>query len=82
VGLLRRSVKAAAYERFCQWRDWEKTIGNPHPYTLLDASELKEFVNSDRYLGGLHNTANGHIHPLNLCIVLEAAAAVSRGANF
>ncbi|GIR83361.1 MAG: hypothetical protein CM15mP84_11090 [Cellvibrionales bacterium] len=43
-------------------------------------AKLKDFVNSDRYLGGLHNTANGHIHPLNLCIG-EAAAAVRRGAR-
>jgi len=74
------ALKPRHMKDFAEWRDWEKTIGNPHPYTLLDASELKEFVSSDRYLGGLHNTANGHIHPLNLCIG-EAAAAVSRGAR-
>ena len=74
------ALKPRHMKDFAEWRDWEKTIGNPHPYTLLDASELKDFVNSDRYLGGLHNTANGHIHPLNLCIG-EAAAAVSRGAR-
>mgnify|MGYP001303807121 FL=1 len=74
------ALKPRHMKEFATWRDWEITIGNPHPYTLLDASELKDFVNSDRYLGGLHNTANGHIHPLNLCVG-EAAAAVSRGAR-
>ena len=74
------ALKPRHMKEFARWRDWERTIGNPHPYTLLDASELKSFVNSDRYLGGLHNTANGHIHPLNLCVG-EAAAAVSCGAR-
>ena len=74
------ALKPRHMKEFATWRDWEITIGNPHPYTLLDASELKSFVNSDRYLGGLHNAANGHIHPLNLCVG-EAAAAVSRGAR-
>ena len=74
------ALKPRHMKEFAAWRDWEKAIGNPHPYTLLDSSELKGFVNSDRYLGGLHNTANGHIHPLNLCVG-EAAAAVSRGAR-
>jgi glycine/D-amino acid oxidase-like deaminating enzyme len=74
------ALKPRHMKEFATWRDWERTIGNPHPYTLLDASELKSFVNSDRYLGGLHNTANGHIHPLNLCVG-EAAAAVSCGAR-
>ncbi|MFT4767946.1 MAG: gamma-glutamylputrescine oxidase [Glaciecola sp.] len=62
------ALKPRHMKQFAQWRDFEKTIGNPHPYTLLGREELKEFVNSDRYLGGLHNTANGHIQPLNLCI--------------
>jgi glycine/D-amino acid oxidase-like deaminating enzyme len=66
-------------KQFAQWRDFEKTIGNPHTYTLLNQEELKEFVVSDRYLGGLHNNANGHIQPLNLCIG-EARALESYGA--
>jgi gamma-glutamylputrescine oxidase len=37
-------------------------------------------VNSERYLGGLHNTANGHIQPLNLCIG-EARALETLGGR-
>ncbi|MFT6286393.1 MAG: gamma-glutamylputrescine oxidase [Halieaceae bacterium] len=73
VALKPRHMKA-----FVEWKAFEKTIGNPHPYTLLDREELKEYVNSDTYLGGLMNTGNGHIHPLNLCIG-EARAGESLG---
>jgi gamma-glutamylputrescine oxidase len=62
------ALKPRHMKQFAEWREFEKRIGNPHPYTLLDREELGAFVNSQRYLGGLHNTANGHIHPLNLCI--------------
>jgi glycine/D-amino acid oxidase-like deaminating enzyme len=74
------ALKPRHMKQFAEWRDFEKRIGNPHPYTLLDRDELKEYVRSDRYLGGLHNTANGHIHPLNLCIG-EAVALESLGGR-
>ncbi len=74
------ALKPRHMQQFAEWQAFEKRIGNPHPYTLLDREELKEFVRSDRYLGGLHNTANGHIQPLNLCIG-EARALESLGGR-
>ena len=75
VALKPRHMKA-----FAEWQEFEKTIGNPHPYTLLDRDELRAYVRSERYLGGLHNTANGHLHPLNLCIG-EAQALAGLGGR-
>lgn len=72
------ALKPRHMKQFAEWRDFEKSIGNPHSYTLLNREELKEFVISDRYLGALHNTANGHVQPLNLCIG-EARALESLG---
>ncbi|MFK7830668.1 MAG: NAD(P)/FAD-dependent oxidoreductase [Congregibacter sp.] len=74
------ALKPRHMKQFAEWRDFEKTIGNPHTYTLLDESELKEYVNSECYLGGLHNEANGHIQPLNLCIG-EARALENQGGK-
>ncbi|WOJ91918.1 FAD-binding oxidoreductase [Congregibacter variabilis] len=74
------ALKPRHMKQFAQWRDFEKSIGNPHSYTLLDRDELREFVDSDRYLGGLHNNSNGHIQPLNLCIG-EARALESHGGR-
>jgi len=74
------ALKPRHMKQFAQWQAFEQAIGNPHPYTLLDREQLKTYVNSDRYLGGLHNTANGHLHPLNLCIG-EAQALAGLGAS-
>jgi gamma-glutamylputrescine oxidase len=45
------ALKPRHMKQFAEWREFEKRIGNPHPYTLLDREELGAFVNSERYLG-------------------------------
>jgi gamma-glutamylputrescine oxidase len=74
------ALKPRHMKQFAEWKEFEASIGNPHPYTLLDREELREYVDSERYLGGLHNSANGHLQPLNLCIG-EARALESLGGR-
>jgi len=74
------ALKPRHLKQFTEWREFERQIGNPHTYTLLDRAELREYVVSDRYLGGLYNDANGHINPLNLCIG-EARALENLGGT-
>ncbi|MEM8489527.1 MAG: FAD-binding oxidoreductase [Pseudomonadota bacterium] len=74
------ALKPRHMRQFEEWRDFEKSIGNPHQYTLLGRDEIREFVVSEQYLGGLHNDANGHLHPLNLCIG-EAKAFTELGGR-
>jgi glycine/D-amino acid oxidase-like deaminating enzyme len=74
------ALKPRHMKQFAEWRDFEKQIGNPHAYTLLSREELRDYVGSERYLGGLYNEGNGHIHPLDLCIG-EAAALESLGGR-
>jgi len=52
----------------------------PHEFRLLSGDETRETIGTDAYIGALLNMANGHLHPLNLCIG-EAQAAVSLGAT-
>ena len=52
----------------------------PDEYRLLSADETRETIGTSAYIGALQNMANGHLHPLNLCIG-EARAAVSLGAT-
>jgi gamma-glutamylputrescine oxidase len=52
----------------------------PHSYAMLSKSETQNLLGTDAYIGALRNDANGHLHPLNLCLG-EAAAAVSLGAT-
>lgn len=52
----------------------------PHQLKLVSGAQMHEYIDSDRYIGGLVNAGNGHLHPLNLCAG-EAAAAQSLGAT-
>lgn len=66
---------------FEESRNEQQAMGYPHTLTLLDASEVKQFVGSDAYIGGLYNaTGGGHLHPMNLCLG-EARAAQNQGAQ-
>jgi len=48
--------------------------------TLLDRDEVPEYLGTRIYHGGLLNTRNMHLHPVNLCIG-EARAAAGLGAR-
>jgi glycine/D-amino acid oxidase-like deaminating enzyme len=52
----------------------------PHEFRILSGDETAEMIGTDAYIGALLNMANGHLHPLNLCIG-EANATVSLGAT-
>jgi gamma-glutamylputrescine oxidase len=55
-------------------------LNYPHRLELVPQDKLHEYIGSPRYVGGLVNRANGHLHPLNLCIG-EALAAEQKGAR-
>jgi glycine/D-amino acid oxidase-like deaminating enzyme len=55
-----------------------KDIGFPHEFRLLSQSETQAYIGTEAYIGSLLNMANGHLHPLKLCIG-EAKAAQSQG---
>jgi len=60
-----------AYQR---WAEEDENM------TLLDRSQLKDYINSDIYLGGYYKSDWGHLHPLNLCIG-EAKVAADLGTK-
>jgi glycine/D-amino acid oxidase-like deaminating enzyme len=49
-------------------------------FRLLDRTEVREVVGTDAYTGGFLTMANGHLHPLNLCLG-EARAAERLGVR-
>ncbi len=57
--------------------EW-KQYGYHHNLELVDENQVKKYVNSDSYVGGLIDSGSGHIHPLNLCLG-EAKAASELG---
>jgi gamma-glutamylputrescine oxidase len=52
----------------------------PHKLQFVPQAEIRSVVGSDRYIGGLVNSGNGHLHPLDLCIG-EACAAAQKGVR-
>jgi glycine/D-amino acid oxidase-like deaminating enzyme len=52
----------------------------PHKMELVSHADMPSVVGSRRYIGGLIHHANGHLHPLNLCIG-EARAAEEQGTR-
>ena len=59
-----------------QW----KQSGYHHQLKLVDETDVKKYVNSEAYVGGLIDSGSGHIHPLNLCLG-EAKAASELGVQ-
>ncbi|PID65196.1 MAG: gamma-glutamylputrescine oxidoreductase [Gammaproteobacteria bacterium] len=57
---------------------WESHGMTDHE--MLDKAKMKEYVNSDAYLGGMIDHSGGHIHPLNLALG-EAAAIEKLGGK-
>lgn len=52
----------------------------PHQFDRLSADQLKDHVETDRYIGGIYDAGNGHFHPLNYAIG-EAKAAEMAGVK-
>ena len=57
-----------------------KAADFPHEFRILSKDETCETIGTSAYIGAFLNMANGHLHPLNLCVG-EARAAVSHGAT-
>lgn len=60
--------------------DASAAIGEAAQYELADAAEIRKYVVSDIYCGGLIDRRAAHCHPLNLCLG-EARAAAGRGVR-
>lgn len=52
----------------------------PHEMRIIERDDLHRYVGSARYVGGLVNEGNGHLHPLNLCLG-EARGAADLGVR-
>ncbi|WP_306800390.1 FAD-binding oxidoreductase [Endozoicomonas sp. YOMI1] len=58
-----------------------KTRNYAHELRLLSQDDIKQYVNTDRYIGGMLDSGSGHLHPLNLCLG-EARVAEGLGVQF
>lgn len=71
-------VHAAVTRRHVrQYRQWQERMAADYDYTglrWLDRTALREHVDSDYYIGGVHEPAGAHLHPLNYTLGLARAA--------
>ena len=75
------AIKPRHMREFAEFREWQEKNGYPYKLEIIDKHEIRQYVNSDNYIGGMINKDGyGHIQPLNLCIG-EARAAESLGAQ-
>lgn len=92
VDILRERIEKYSIECDLKWgyaevalrprhlRAYKEWAEETEAIELLDKEQLRNYVNSDIYLGGYYREDWGHLHPINLCIG-EARAAESMGAK-
>lgn len=79
-GYLDLALKEREIDDFRRWKAELERRGYPHPLRVVEREELPAYIGSRRYVGGLVNEGNGHLHPLNLCLG-EVRAAERLGAR-
>ncbi len=57
------------------YREYMRQTYGYEGYEVWERPKLKQHLKSDRYTGGIYDTDSGHVHPLNYCLGLAAAAA-------
>lgn len=79
-GFLDLAMKQSDVDDLEEWRQYKIRMNYPHKMRSIGPDEVSEVVGSTRYIGGLVNEGNGHLHPLNLCLG-QARAAAELGAR-
>jgi glycine/D-amino acid oxidase-like deaminating enzyme len=78
-GYVEVALKQRQVSGFEADRDEHARRGVGGEVRLVAAEELRSLLGTSRYIGGLLNEVNAHLHPLNLCAG-EARAAAGLGA--
>jgi len=60
--------------------EYYSTLGKGDHFRMISAQDMREYIGTDVYKGGMFNDLDGHLHPLNLCRG-EAKAAAGLGAK-
>jgi glycine/D-amino acid oxidase-like deaminating enzyme len=79
-GFVDLALKQRDLDYFESEIDRKTRLNYPHRMQFVPKEEIASVVGSTRYVGGLVNFGNGHLHPLDLCIG-EARAAAGLGVR-
>ncbi|MGH8249368.1 MAG: NAD(P)/FAD-dependent oxidoreductase [Steroidobacteraceae bacterium] len=61
-------------------KEWQREQEDDYGYTklrFLERAEVSEWIASNRYVAGLHDSGSGHLHPLRYTIGLGQAAVAA-----
>ncbi len=63
---------------------WADTMARDygHQQRWLSAADMPDWIASERFHGGVYDSASGHLHPLKYCLGLAKAAAEMKVAMF
>ncbi len=75
-GFLDVAMKAREWRDLLAMVEEKERAGYPHRLEVYERERLHEVIGSRRYVGGVVNAGNGHLHPLNLCLGEARAAAL------
>ena len=79
-GFLNAALNQRELRDIVAFSDELKEQGYPHKTRLLDAKGIREYLGTDRYVGGMTDEGWGHLQVLDLCKG-EARAAEKNGAR-
>lgn len=67
-----------------QLQDWNEGMARDygHQQRWLTAAEMPNWIASERFHGGVYDSASGHLHPLKYCLGLAQAAAALKVSLF
>ncbi|MFM0169935.1 NAD(P)/FAD-dependent oxidoreductase [Paraburkholderia sediminicola] len=74
IGYLTAANKPRDTDALQKWRDEAQRRFGYDRFSYVDADGVGNYVQSQRYLGGLFDADSGHLHPLNYTLGLARAA--------
>ena len=77
-GFLDVAMNQGDIDDFHEWIEEKEKNNYPHKMEFIPKERLHEHIGSERYIAGVVNYGNGHLHPINLCIG-EARAVTEQG---
>jgi len=77
-GFLDVAMNQGDIEDFHEWIEEKEKNNYPHKMEFIPQDRLHKHIGSERYIAGVVNYGNGHLHPINLCIG-EARAVSEQG---
>jgi glycine/D-amino acid oxidase-like deaminating enzyme len=82
LGYLDLALRPSDMAQFRSGIEDKRRMGYPHEVRMVEREEIASVVGSSLYIGGMINAANGHLHPLNLCLGEARAIEQHQGRIF